>query len=162
MPTSAFNSLSTLCQYLTMYCLLFLSILVPLFSTFCPTSVSTSMYPLFVLCHYVHWCLQQSLHCLSVLHSVISVFSVSMSTHIFYSLSTVCQYLTLYRLFVLCHCVHCCLLHALHFLTVPESVPSLCPVSLCPMLFSTVSSLLFSTSNCTFFLFCVTTSTSVV
>jgi hypothetical protein len=34
-------------------------------------------------------------------------FSVTVSTAVFYSLSTVCHYLTMYHLLVLCHCVHC-------------------------------------------------------
>jgi hypothetical protein len=76
------------------------------------------LYCLLVLCHYVHCCLVQSVHCLSVTHTVPSVvsvslcpllsctvcplsvsnsqctvccFCVSMSTAVFYSLSTVCQ-----------------------------------------------------------------------
>jgi hypothetical protein len=123
MSTSVFYSLSTVCQYLTVYRLL-------------------------VLCHYVHFCLLQSVHCLSVPHTVPSVrsvslcpllsstvcplsvstlqctvcsFCVTMSTSVFYSLSTVFQYLTLYRLFSLCHYVHCCLLQSLHRLTVPHT-----------------------------------------
>ena len=142
MSTAAFYSLSTVCEYLTLYRLLF-------------------------LCHYVHCCLPQSVHCLSVLHTVPSLDSVSlcpllpsrvcplsvstshltligslsscpllpstvcplsvstshltvywfcviMSTAAFYSLSTVCQYLTPYRLLVLCHCVHCCFPQSVH------------------------------------------------
>jgi len=37
-------------------------------------------------------------------------FRFIVSTAFFYSLSAVCQYLTLWRLFVLCHSFHCCLL----------------------------------------------------
>jgi len=104
---------STVCHYhLTLYCLLF-------------------------LCHYAHCCLLQSVHCLSVPYTVLSVVSVSLCTLLssivsllsvstshctvccfcvtmhtaeFYSLSTVCQYLTLYCLLFLCHYAHCCLL----------------------------------------------------
>ena len=44
--------------------------------------------------------------------STVSWFCVTVSTAAFYSLSTVCQYLRLYRLLVLCHCVHYCLLQS--------------------------------------------------
>jgi hypothetical protein len=53
MSTAVLYILSTVCQYLTLYRLL-------------------------VLCHYVHCCLLQSVHCLSVLHTVPSVGSVSL------------------------------------------------------------------------------------
>jgi len=84
-----------------------------------------------------------------------------MSTAVFYSLFTVCQYLTLYRLLVLCHCVHCCLLQSVHCLSVPNTVPSVGSVSLCPQLFSTVCPLSVSTSHCTVCWFCVSMSTAV-
>ena len=98
-----------------------------------------TLYSLLVLCHYVHRCPIQSVHCLSVPHNVQSVgsaslcpllsttvcplsvstsqctafrFCVTMSTAVFYILSTVCQYLTMYSLLVLCHYVHCCLLQS--------------------------------------------------
>jgi hypothetical protein len=126
--TAVFYSLSTACQYLTLY-------------------------PVLVLCHYIHYFLLKSAHCLSVPHSVPSVgsvslcqllssrvcalsvstshctvcwFCVTMSTAVFYSLSTVCQYLTLYRLLVLCHYVHCCLLQSAHCLSVPHTPFSDC------------------------------------
>ena len=70
-----------------------------------------------------------------------------MSAFVFYSLSTVCQYLKLYRLFVLCHYVHCCLLRPVHFLSVPHTLPSVCSVSLCPLLSSTACPLSVSTSH---------------
>jgi hypothetical protein len=116
------QGLSTVCQYLTVYRLL-------------------------VLCHYVHCCLLQSVHCLSVPHTIPSVgsvslcpllsstvcpmsvstlqctvcwFCVTMSTAV-YSLSTVCQYLRVYRLLVLCHYVHCCLLQSVHCLSAPHT-----------------------------------------
>jgi hypothetical protein len=105
-------------------------------STVCPLSVSTSHCT--VLCHYVHCCLLQSVHCLSVPHIVL--FCVIMYTAVFYSLSTVCQYLTLHCSVSLCsllpsrvcplpvstsHCtvlweyVHRCLLYSVHCLPVP-------------------------------------------
>ena len=60
-----------------------------------------------------------------------------MSTAAFYSLSTVCQYLTLYRLLILCHYAHCYILQSVHCLSVPHTVPSVVSVSLCPLLSST-------------------------
>ena len=112
--TAVFQSLSNVCQYLTRYLLL-------------------------VLCQYVHCCLLKSLQCLSLPHIVPTLGSLSLfpqlssivcpmsvstfnckvhwfcftvSTDIFYSTSTVFQYITLYRLLVLCHYVHSCLLHS--------------------------------------------------
>ena len=164
------------------------------------------------MCHYVHCCLLQYLHCLSVPHTVPSVGYVSlfplisstvcplsvstshctvcwlcvtmstavfynlstvchyltmyrllvmvtMATAVFYSLSTVCQYLTLYRLLVMCHYVHCCLLQSLHCLSVPHNVPSVGYVSLWPLISSTVCPLSVSTSHCTICWLCVTMST---
>ena len=72
-----------------------------------------------------------------------------MPTAAFYILSTVCQYLTLYRLLVVCHYVHCCLLQSVHCLSVPHTVQSVGSLSLCPLLSSTVIPLCFSTSHCT-------------
>jgi len=162
MSTTAFYSLSTVCQYFTMYSLL-------------------------VLCHYVHCCLLQSVHCRSILHNVQSVgsvslcpllpstvcrtsvntshctvcwFSVTMSIAAFYSLTTVGQYFTMYSLLVLCHYVHCCLLKSVHCLPIPHNVQSVGSVSLCPLLPSTVCPLSVSTSHCTFYWFCVTMSTT--
>ena len=156
-------SLSTVCQYLTLYLSL-------------------------VLCHYVHCYLLQSVHCLSVPHTVQSVhclsvphnvpsvssvslcpllsstvcplsvsnshctvcwFCVTMSSAVFYSLPTVYKYLILYRLLVLCHYVHCCLLDSVHCLSVAHTVPSVSSVSLCPLLSSLVCPLSVSTSHCT-------------
>ena len=103
---------------------------------------------LWVLCHYALCCLLQSVHCLSVprtlpsidsvslcplmssifnplsfstLHLTVSLFCVSISTAVFYSLSIVCQYLTLYRLLVLFHYIHFCLLQTTHFLSIPHT-----------------------------------------
>jgi len=83
-----------------------------------------------------------------------------MSTAAFYSLSTVCQYLTLYCLLVLSHYVHCCLLQSVHCLSVPHTVQSVGSVSLCSLLSSTVCPLSLSTSYCNVCLFCVTMSTA--
>ena len=121
--TAVFYILPTVCQYLTLYRLL-------------------------ILYQYVHCCLLQSVHGLPVPHTVPSVgsvslcsllsstfcqlslstshctvccFCISMSTAAFYSLSTVSQFLTLYRLLILCHCVHFCLLHSANCLSVPHT-----------------------------------------
>jgi hypothetical protein len=53
--------------------------------------------------------------------NTVCFFCVNMNTAVFYSLSTVCQYLTLYRLLFLCHCVHCCLLQSVRCLSVPHT-----------------------------------------
>ena len=159
MSTAAVYSLSTVCQYLTLYCV-------------------------FVLCHYVHFCILQSVHCLSVPQTIPSVGSVplcpllpskvcplsvcmslcivffNMCTAAFYSLSNVCQYLTLYRHLAVCHYVHCCLPQLFHCLSVYHTVPSVGSVSLCPLLSSTVCPLSVSTSHCTMCWFCVTMSTA--
>jgi len=84
-----------------------------------------------------------------------------MSTAAFYSLSTVSQYVTLYRLLILCHCVHCCLLHSANCLSVPHTVPSVDSVSVCPLLPSTVCPRSPSSSHCTVCWFCVTVFTAV-
>jgi len=162
LSTAFYCSLSTVCQYLTLY-------------------------RLFVLCHYVHCFLLQPVYCLSVPHSVPSVgfvslclllstavcplsditshctvccFCVTMSTAAFYSVSTVCQYLTLYRLSVLCHYVYCFLLQHVHCLSVPHTVPSVGFVSLCLLLSTTACPLSVSTSHCTVCWFCVIMSTA--
>jgi len=129
----------------------------------------------------------KSVHCLSVPHTVQSVgsvslcpllsskvcpqsvnnsqctvfwFRVTMSTSVFYSLSNVCQYLTLYSLLVLCHYVHCCFIQSVHCLSVPHNVQSVGSVSLRPLLSSVVCPLSVSTSHCTVCWFCVTMSTA--
>jgi len=123
MSTAVFYSLSTISQYLALYRLLFWVTMSTAVSTVCPLSVSTS-------------------------HCTACWFCVIMSTAVFYSLSTISQYLTLYRLLVLCHYVHCCLLQSVHYLSVPHTVPSVGYVSLCPLLSSTVCPLSLSTSHC--------------
>ena len=139
-------------------------------------SVFLILYHLFSLCHYPECCLLQSVHSLSVSHTLpsagsvslcpllsstvcplsvstsqctVSWFCVTMSTAAFYSLSTVCEYLTLYRLLFLCHYVHCCLPQSVHCLSVLHTVPSLDSVSLCPLLPSRVCPLSVSTSHLT-------------
>jgi len=104
-------------------------------STLCPLSVSTSHFSFcwlfqyyyrhlqflpcisvpqsirfFVLCHYVNWCLLQSLLCL--------------------------QNLTLYRVLFLSHYVHSCLLQSLQCMSVPHTVSSviLCLYVQCSLL----------------------------
>jgi len=163
MFTAVFYSLSNVCQYLTLYSLL-------------------------VLCHYVHCCLLQSVQCLSVTHTVQSVGSVSLcplesstvfpksvstshctvslfcettSTAVFYNLSKVCQYHTIYSLLGMGHYVHCCLLQSVHGLSVPHTVQYVASVSLCPLLSSRVFPLSVSTSHCTVSWFCVTMPTAV-
>jgi len=84
-----------------------------------------------------------------------------MCTAVFYSLSTVCQYLTLFRLLVLCHYVHCCLLQSVRCLSVPHNVPSVGSMPLSPLLSSTVCPLSVSTSHCTVPWFCAPMSTAV-
>jgi hypothetical protein len=151
MSTVVFYSLSSLCQYISHYRLLF-------------------------LCHYVHCCILQSVYFLPVTHTELSVvllpllallssklcplsvstshctvfrFRVIMSTTVFYILSTVCQYLTLHRLLVLCRYVHCCLLQSTHCLSVPHIVPSVSSVSLCLLLTTTNGPLSVSISQFT-------------
>jgi len=58
-----------------------------------------------------------------------------MSTAVFYSLSIVSRYLTMYRLMGLCHYVHSCLLQSVLCLSVPHNLPSVGSVSLCPLIF---------------------------
>jgi hypothetical protein len=124
----------------------------------------------------VHCGLLQSVHCLSVPHTIPSVGSVllcpllpstfcplsvstshctvcwlcvTVSTAAFYSLPTVCQYLTLHRLLILCHYVHCYIIQSVHCLSVPHTASSVGSVSLCPLLPSTVCPQSVSTSHCT-------------
>jgi hypothetical protein len=133
LSNSAFYSLPTVCQYLTMYRSL-------------------------VLCHSVHCCLLESVKILSVPNIVPSVVSVTLckllsSTDCPRSVSTshctVCCF---------CHYVHCCLLQSVHFLSVPHNVPTLGSVSLCPLLSPTVCPQFVSTSHCTVCCFSVTMS----
>jgi len=101
MPTALFYTLSNVGQYFSLHCS-------------------------FILCYYVHCLILVSIHCMFVPHTVLSVgflslcpllsssicplivssshytaylFCVSMNSAIFYNLSTVCQYLTLFCFF---------------------------------------------------------------
>ena len=194
MSTAGLNSLSTVCQYLTMYRLMVLCHYVhcwPQQSVHClsiPHNVpsdgsvslcpllSSTVYPLSVrtsqctVCwfwgHYVHSWLLQFTHCLSVPHTVPSVgfvslcpllsstvcplsvnishsrvcwFCVTSSTAVFYSLSNVCQYLTLYRLLILCHLFHCCLLKSVHWLSTSRRTVCFFCVTLATAVFYSLS-----------------------
>jgi len=108
-----------------------------LYCTFCPLSVSTS-------------------------HCTVCWFCVTMSNAVFYILSTVCQYFTLYSLLVLCHCVHCCLPHSVHCLSILHPVQSVGSVTLRPLLPSKFCALSVNTSPCTVCWFCVTLSNFVL
>jgi hypothetical protein len=109
------------------------------------------LYRLLVQRLSVHCCHLQSLHCLSVPHTVpfvgsvsfcpmlpsrvcppsvstthftICWFCVSLTNAFFYSLSTVCQYITLYRQQVPNDYVHCCLPKPVHCVLVTHIIPS--------------------------------------
>jgi hypothetical protein len=185
MSNAAFYSLSKFCQYLTLCHFVVLCHYVPA-AFYSPSTVCQylTLYLFLFLCHYVHCYLLQSVHCQRVLHIVpslisvslcpllpatvcplsvstsqwtVSSFCVAMSTAVFCSLSTVCYYLTLYRLLFLWHYIHCCLLQSVKCLSVPHNVPSLVSVSLCPLLSSKEYLLSVSTSKFTVCCFCVTT-----
>jgi len=164
--TAAYYNLSNVCQYLTMYRVLVLCKCVHLCFLYSVNYLLyLTQYRLLVLCHRVHCTLVESVHYLSLPHTATSVgsvspcpllsstvcpqsvstsqftvcwFCVTMSTAVFFSLSTVCQYLTIYRLLVLCHYVHCCLLQSVQSLSVPHNLTSVGFVLLCPLLSSTV------------------------
>jgi hypothetical protein len=166
MSIAVFYSLSTVCQYITQYRLLvLLTMSTAVFYRLSTVCQYLTMNRLLVLCHYVHCCLLQSVQCLSVPHNVPSAgsaslsqllsstvrplsvstsqctvcwFCVTMYNAVFYSPSNVCQYLTMYRLLILCHYVQCCLLQSVHCLSVPQNVPFVGSVSLCPLLSSKV------------------------
>jgi len=97
----------------------------------------------------------------STSHCTVCWFCVSISTAGFCSVSNVRQYFTLYCLLALSHCVHCCLLQSVHYLSVPHTVPSVASVSLCPLFPFTVCPLSVSTFLCTVCCFCFTMSTAV-
>jgi len=185
-PRSVY-SLSTDCQYLTLYSLLvlchyvhycllqsvqslsvfhivhsvgFVSLCPLLPCTVYPFSQYLTLYSLLFLCHYVHRCLLHSVHCLSVTHNIVCWFCVTMSTAVFYVLSTVCQYLTVYSLLVLSHYVQYSLLQSVQCLKVPHTAQSVRSVSLCPLLNSNVCPLSVSTSHCTFCWIFITLSTA--
>jgi len=161
MSTAVLYSLFNVCQWLTLNRLLFVF-------------------------QCIHCCFLNSDHRLSVPNTLLSVGSVNMTSAV-YSLFTVCQYLTLYHLLVLSLCpllsstfypmsfstshytfcflvfyhVHCSLLHSLLCLSVPYIVPSVCSVSLCPLLSPTVCLLSVGTWHWTVCCFFVTMSIAV-
>ena len=59
-----------------------------------------------------------------------------MPNALFYSLSTVCHYFTLYRLFIQCHYAQCSLLKSAQILQLHYDVPSFGSVSISPLLSS--------------------------
>ena len=73
-----------------------------------------------------------------ILNCTVRWFCVTMSPVFFYSMSTVCQDFTLYRLLFLGHYAPSFLLQYVHCNSVPHTVPSVGPVSLFPQLSSTV------------------------
>jgi len=167
--TTVFYSLSSVCQYFTLYLLFFchyarLYFLQCVRCLFVPHIVPSGR-----LCHSVQWCFLLSLLCLLVDHSVPSygsellcplfssavspmsystsyctfcwfcLFCVTMSTAVFYILSTVCQYLNLYRLFSVLLC--------------PLLTSTFCPLSVrkwhrtvCCLCFTVSTSVLYSLS----------------
>jgi hypothetical protein len=78
-----------------------------------------------------------------------------MYTFIFYSVSAVFSFLTLYRLVDLCHSVHRCLLLSVRCLSVHHSLPFYGSELLCPLFSSAVSPMSYSTSHCTFCWICL-------
>ena len=120
MSIRVFYSLSFVCQYLTIYRPLVLCHCVHLFFGSLSTACQyLTLYRLMVLCHYVHCCLLQACP-LSLSTSYVTFFWFFVTVFIaaFCSLSNVCQYLKMYRLLVLCHYIHCCLLQSVHCLSV--------------------------------------------
>ena len=90
-------------------------------STVCPLSVSTSQYKyrLLVLCQYVHSCLLQSVHCLSLPHIQPSFGSALVCPKLS---STVCPISVIISQCIVCwFFVHCCLLQFVHSLSVPHT-----------------------------------------
>jgi len=106
--TALFYSLSTVSQYLTIYRLLFLF-------------------------HYVHCCLPNSVQILSLPHKVPYVVSVSLYPLLSSTDCPVSELITLYRLLILRHSIHCCVLLSIHCLSVPHTVPSAVSVTLYPL-----------------------------
>ena len=134
-----------------------------LFSTVCPLSVSTSRCTTRLFCVTMPTDIFQHICAVCqylTLYRMLVLCSVS--TAVFYSPSTLCRYLTEYRPYVLCHLVHCCLHMPVQCLSVPHNVPSVGSVSVCPILSSTVSQIPVNTSRDTFcFFFCFTVFTAV-
>jgi len=186
--TAVYYSPSTLCQYFTEYRPFVLCHLVhccPHMPVQWLSVPHTVPHVISVLC--VHRRLLQSLYSLSVLHRVPTVCSVSpcpllssqacplsvstsqctirwfcitMSTLVFYTLFTVCQYLTLYRPLVLCQYVQCCLLQSVQYLSIPHMISSVFCVLPCSLLSSPLSPLSVITRHCTFCLLSIIMSTT--
>jgi len=161
--TLVFYSLCTVCYYIALYPLLVLGTSHCIFCLFWVLHIvssvcSVSLCPMLSLavcplCEYpVHYSL---LFCVTVslcplLSSKISALSVRIShftacwfcdpvfTAAFYSLSYFCHYLSLYHKVVLFHYVHSNVAQSLQFLLVPQFVPSVCSMSLRPLLSSAV------------------------
>jgi hypothetical protein len=114
-------------------------------STTCPLSVSTWHWCVCCFCVTVSIDLfLLSTHFLSVPYIFLSVGSFNMTIATYILSMTVSTLLHIVS--VSCHCVHCCLLQSLLCLSVPHIVPSVCSVSLCPLLISTVCPLSVSPS----------------
>ena len=129
-----------------------------LYSTVSTLSLSTSH------CNVGSICVTVSAVFLYSLSTVSAVYLYSLSAVFLYTLSTVYQYCILYPPFALFHCVHCCILHSVHFISAhhnirllvlchyvhqclllclscvfgPHIVTSVCSWSLCPLLSSAV------------------------
>ena len=189
MSTAVFYSFSKICQYLTLkVCWFCVTMSTDVFYSLSTVYQYLTLYSKLVLCHYINCSLLQFFHRLSVPHTVKFLGSVSlrpmlsstfcpnpisttqftacwvwvnMPTVVFYNLSTVCQYLTLYNTYNLCQYVHCCLLKLFHYLSVPHTVQSLGSVSLCPLLSSTFCPMSVSTTQFTASSVWVTMSTAV-
>ena len=123
-------------------------------STFWPLSDSTSHSTVCLLRVTIFTAAFHSLYTVSTSRGTVFFWiCVAMSTVIFYFLSMVSQYLTLYRLLVSYHYVRCSLLQALQCLSVPYTVPSIGCVPLGP--------LYVSTWHCNISLFCAIMGTAV-
>jgi hypothetical protein len=102
----------TVRQYLTMYRLLILYRHVH-----CCLLLSVSISPCSALGSVSLCTLMCSTFCPlsdSTTHCTVPWFCATVSTAVFHSHFTVCRDLTMYRALILCHYVHCCLLHSVH------------------------------------------------
>ena len=82
-------------------------------------------------------------------HCTVCWFCIHMPTAFFYSLWTVCQYLTLYSLLSLSQYVPSCLLQSVHCLSVTHTVQSVGSVSLCTQMNSRVCRMSVGAFHCT-------------
>jgi len=124
-------------------------------STITPLSVSTSHCTVFWFNVTVQCCFLQST--VSISRRYVCWFFVTMFTAVFYSLSVLHTVLSVGSVSL----SHCRLLKSLHGLLVPHIVPSVCSVSLCPLLLTIFPPMSVRTSNCSVCSFCVTMSTVV-